>query len=100
MFMFLWPLINDLMNRNGPMLWGFETFKGGWYAIYKWLSTTSPRDGTYLALDWKQFDKRAQFEVIDDIHQIIEDYIDFEDGYIPTYDYPDTWTFFNRIVFN
>lgn len=90
--MFLWPLVNDLMNRNGPMLWGFETLKGGWYAIYKWMSTTYPRDGTFLALDWSQFDKRAQFDVIDDIHKIIESYIDFENGYIPTYYYPETIT--------
>nr|APG78273.1 RdRp [Hubei partiti-like virus 28] len=90
--MFLWPLINDLMNRNGPMLWGFETLRGGWYAIYKWLSTSEPRDGTYLALDWKQFDKRAQFTVIDDVHKIIESYINFEDGYVPTFDYPDSIT--------
>nr|WVD52803.1 RdRp [Wugcerasp virus 16]WVD52804.1 RdRp [Wugcerasp virus 17] len=95
--MFLWPLVNDLMNRNGPMLWGFETLRGGWYATYRWLSTTEPRDGTYLAFDWKQFDKRAQFSVIDDIHSIIENYIDFEHGYIPTFDYPDTTTNPNRL---
>lgn len=90
--MFLWPLINDLLNRDSPMLWGYETLKGGWYSMYNWMATKSPRSGTYLALDWKQFDKRTQFEMIDDVHNIIKSFIDFENGYMPTHDYPDTST--------
>lgn len=27
--MFLWPLIVDLLKRDSPMLWEFETLKGG-----------------------------------------------------------------------
>lgn len=89
--MFLWPLINDLVNRDSPMLWGFETLKGGWYKMYRWMSE-HPIPSTYLAFDWKQFDKRAQFTIIDDIHDIIKSYIDFEHGYIPTHEYPESWT--------
>ena len=47
--MFLWPLINDIINRNGPMLWGYETLRGGWYSIYNWMTTTETRSGTFLA---------------------------------------------------
>lgn len=90
--MFLWPLTNDLLNRDGPMLWAFETLKGGWYTIYNWFMNRKERFQTFLALHWRQFDKKAQFEVIDDIHDIIESYIDFENGYIPTVDYPTSWT--------
>ncbi|KAK9878756.1 hypothetical protein WA026_023736 [Henosepilachna vigintioctopunctata] len=82
--MFLWPLIRDLLERDGPMLWGFETLRGGWYATYNWFPTKHPNCSTYLALDWKQFDKRAQFSIIDDIHAIIKTYIDFDNGYYPT----------------
>lgn len=89
--MFLWPLINDLVNKDGPMLWGYETLKGGWYKMYNYMSS-SPTPQTYLAFDWKQFDKRALFEVIDDLHDIIESYIDFEHGYISTHEYPESYT--------
>jgi len=90
--MFLWPLINDLLSRDSPMLWGFETLRGGWYAMYNWFSNRPDHITTYLALDWKQFDKRAQFELIDDMHDTIRSYIDFENGYIPTKDYPESST--------
>lgn len=90
--MFLWPLINDLLNRDSPMLWKYETLKGGWYAMHNWISVQMPIAGTYLALDWKQFDKRAQFEVIDDIHEMFRSYMTFENGYIPTHEYPESWT--------
>nr|UAW09571.1 MAG: RNA-dependent RNA polymerase [Aspergillus flavus partitivirus 2] len=92
--MFLWPLINHLVNLdgNGPMLWGFETLKGGWAKLYNWFHTQRPKARTFLAFDWRQFDKRAQFEVIDDIHDVLKSNIDFEHGYMPTKDYPETWT--------
>lgn len=95
--MFLWPLTNHLVNTDGPMLWGYETLKGGWYAIYNWMATRTHLPLTYLAFDWKQFDKRAQFSVIDDIHRIIENFIDFTNGYMPTKFYPDTTTDEHRL---
>lgn len=73
------------------MLWGYETLKGGWYKMYKYMSKSS-LPSTILAFDWKQFDKKAQFEVIDDLHDIIESYLDFEHGYMPTHEYPETYT--------
>nr|UUV42336.1 MAG: putative RNA dependent RNA polymerase [Enontekio alphapartitivirus 1] len=96
--MFLWPLVNDLVNRDSPMLWGYETLKGGWYSIYNWMTRTSPTCATYLALDWKGFDKRAQFTIIDDIHDVIRSYMSFEDGYMPTFDYPESETNPERIT--
>lgn len=92
--MFLWPLINDLVSKDtrSPMLWGCETLKGGWYKLYNWFATEHPACRTFLAFDWKQFDKRAQFTVIDDIHDIMKSYINFDQGYIPTGEYPDTYT--------
>lgn len=95
--MFLWPLVNYLVNNDGPMLWGFETLKGGWYAMYNWMTITEPRSATYLAFDWKSFDKRAQFSVIDDLHQTLRSYMTFEHGYMPTHDYPDTMTSPHRL---
>jgi len=91
--MLLWPLINHLVNLdgNGPMLWGFETLKGGWAKLYNWFGRHAPRARTYLAFDWRQFDKRAQFTVIDDLHDLLKSNIDFNNGYIPTKDYPQSW---------
>lgn len=48
-------------------------------------------NSTFLALDWKQFNK-AMFDVIDDLHNVIKDYIIFDSGCVATKDYPDTWT--------
>nr|APG78246.1 RdRp [Hubei partiti-like virus 26] len=91
--MFLWPLINDLLNRkNGPMLWGSETLQGGWYQIYNWISSSEDHYRTFLAFDWKQFDKRIQFNLVDLAHNIFYSFIDLEHGYVPTQDYPETWT--------
>nr|UDL14430.1 MAG: putative RNA-dependent RNA polymerase [Partitiviridae sp.] len=92
--MFLWPLINHLVSQDGegPMLWGYETLKGGWYKLFNWFHSNHPRLQTFFALDWRQFDKRAQFSVIDDIHAMMHDFIDFENGYMPTKEYPETYT--------
>lgn len=66
--MLLWPLMRHLMEIDGIMLWGYETMKGGWNKLYLYFSDHCPKARTFLALDWKQFDKRARFEVIDDLH--------------------------------
>jgi len=91
--MFFWPLMRWLMESDSPMLWGHETIKGGWYKLANYFSVHQPRAQTFLALDWKQFDKRAKFEVIDDIHfKIILSYLDLKNGYIPTINYPESET--------
>jgi len=46
-------------------------------------------------LDWTSFDKYVPHEGITDVHSITRTYIDFNHGYLPTKDYPDTqsdWT--------
>nr|UTE99549.1 RNA-dependent RNA polymrase [Lichen partiti-like RNA virus sp.] len=90
---FVWPIFNHLLNleQHSPMLWGFETFKGGWYKLRKYFSEYHPRLKTFLSLDWSQFDKRARFEVIDDIHSIWREWFDFS-RYWPTHWYPDAHT--------
>nr|BCD56390.1 putative RNA-dependent RNA polymerase [Lichen partiti-like RNA virus sp.] len=97
--MFLWPIFNHLLNleEHSPMLWGFETFKGGWYKLRNFFSKHHPLMKTILSLDWRQFDKRARFEVIDDIHDMWHSWFDFEHGYWPTYQYPNTETDPKRI---
>uniref|UniRef100_A0A8D8RQ39 RNA-directed RNA polymerase n=2 Tax=Cacopsylla melanoneura TaxID=428564 RepID=A0A8D8RQ39_9HEMI len=91
--MFLWPIINHLlMNTSGPMLWGSETLQGGWYSLYNWFSQGDSHYSTFLAFDWKQFDKRTQFELVDMAHTILRSYLTFTEGYVPTTDYPHTAT--------
>jgi len=51
-YMFIWPLLAHLTNSpDTPMLWGFETLKGGWYAKYNWFGSKHANCRTYLALD-------------------------------------------------
>nr|APG78228.1 RdRp [Hubei partiti-like virus 25] len=82
--MMLWQYINTLLTPEGPMLWGYETLKGGWYGLYNWIYSSDSKPRTFLAFDWKQFDKRVQFEQIDDAHKILRSFLDFENGYVPT----------------
>jgi len=89
--MFYWEYIAyaKLMPGTTPILWGYETFTGGWMrlnaALFSGLVQRS-----FLTLDWKRFDKRAYFTVIKRIMQNIRDYLDFTRGYLPNVNYPDT----------
>jgi len=90
---FIWPLQEQFLNQHfdSPMLWGNEIIKGGWLKLWnKIYSTVKPR--TILSLDWSKFDKRALHEIIDDVHVIWREYFDFENGYVPTNFYPNSYT--------
>nr|QLC36803.1 RNA-dependent RNA polymerase [Sarcosphaera coronaria partitivirus] len=80
--MFIWNLQKEYLNQKvkSPMLWGFETFKGGWNKLYRRFGITKE---TYLSADWSGFDRFALFEVIDDVHLMWRDWFDF-DRYEPT----------------
>jgi len=87
--MFIWPLQKEYLNRevDSPLLWGYETFKGGWNRIWnKIYSNTKP--SSYLGVDWSGFDRKALHTVIDDVHNIWKSYFTFEEGYEPTNEYP------------
>jgi len=96
--MFLWPLQKEYLNRKieSPLLWGFETFKGGWNKLYNSINTKGSHK-TYLGIDWRGFDRRAKFEVIDDVHNIWRSYFDFDKGYEPTNLYPNAETSESKI---
>jgi hypothetical protein len=94
--MFIWNLQKEYLNENvkSPMLWGFETFRGGWNKLYNRLSQT--RFNSVISADWSEFDHRALHEVIDDIHTMWRSWFDFDQGYEPsksdTHDYSETKT--------
>jgi hypothetical protein len=91
--MFLWPLFAHYKRNSGstPLLWGYETFNGGWMRLnHKFFCTNM--QSSFLMIDWKRFDKYSQFSVIQDLFTIIRSYLDFDNGYVPTQDYPDTQT--------
>nr|ADV15446.1 putative RNA-dependent RNA polymerase [Heterobasidion partitivirus 1] len=70
-----------------PMLWGYETFTGGWYRLYSTL--WQPNENvTYITIDWSRFDKRAYFWLIRKIFIRTRQFFDFNNGYVPTKDYP------------
>jgi hypothetical protein len=77
-----------------PMLWGYETFTGGWLRLNAALFC-SYLQCSFVTLDWKRFDKKAYFSVIKRIMHGTHEFLDFQNGYLPTKDYPDTkstWT--------
>jgi hypothetical protein len=94
--MFHWSLFANY-RRNPtryPLLWGYETSTGGHFRLNHELFL-SHLFSTFLMLDWTSFDKYVPHEGISDVHSITRTYIDFDHGYLPTRDYPDTqstWT--------
>lgn len=89
--MFFWPLFAYYKSHKGssPLLWGYETFNGGWMRLNAELMHNYLRS-SILMIDWKRFDKHALFSVIDDIFDIQRSYLDFSRGYVPTIDYSNT----------
>ncbi|AOF47283.1 putative RNA-dependent RNA polymerase [Sophora japonica powdery mildew-associated partitivirus] len=81
--MFIWSLQKEYLNQKiqSPMLWGFETFKGGWLKI--WNRMYSKKCSTFLSADWSGFDRFALFECVDDIHRMWRNWFDFS-KYEPT----------------
>jgi hypothetical protein len=94
--MFYWPLVAHY-KRNpdaSPLLWSFETFTGGWIRLNARLFESFTR-ASILMIDYSRFDKYTYFDVFDDLDSISESFIDFDHGYLPTRDYPETnkdWT--------
>jgi hypothetical protein len=94
--MFHWSLFANYRRnpKKYPLLWGYETILGGWFRLNSELFTGYIRR-SFIMIDWKRYDKYVPHEGITDVHNITESYIDFDHGYLPTKDYPDTsstWT--------
>jgi hypothetical protein len=89
--MFFWPLFAHYKSHKGssPLLWGYETFNGGWMRLNYELMHNYLRT-SILMIDWKRFDKFALFNVMHDLFKIQRSYLDFNRGYVPTTDYPNT----------
>nr|QLC36801.1 RNA-dependent RNA polymerase [Sarcosphaera coronaria partitivirus] len=83
--MFIWNLQKEYLNQKvqSPLLWGFETFRGGWMKLLTRLK--SLKNNSFISGDWSGFDRFAPHEIIDDVHDIWRSYFTFEDGYEPTY---------------
>jgi len=94
--MFIWPMQADLLNRDpadSPMMWGCEIMRGGWKRLRNLINRkTQGHHKTVLSADWSQFDRRALFAIIDDVHDIWYDYYDWDGTYQPTNFYPDAKT--------
>jgi len=93
--MFIWNIQREYLNGplgKSPLLWGFETIRGGWMKLLSKLN--SPDINSILSADWSGFDHKALHEVIDDVHDIWRTWFDFDQGYEPTlsdtHDYTDT----------
>jgi len=87
------------LNRGAtPMLWGYETFTGGWFRLYSELHTPN-ENVSYLTIDWSRFDKRAYFWLIRKIFIRTRLFFDFNNGYVPTRNYPHTTVDPQRLQF-
>jgi hypothetical protein len=86
---FYWELLAWMKLNPGvtPILWGYETFTGGWLRLNAALFNGYVRN-SFLTIDWSRFDKRAYFWLIRRIMYRVRKYLDFSSGYVPTYAYP------------
>jgi len=92
--MFIWNLQKEYLihkNGKGPLLWGFETIRGGWRKLIGKLSQNGEMT-RLLSADWSGFDHKALHEVIDDVHQIWRSWFDFDQGYEPSESDEADWT--------
>jgi hypothetical protein len=87
--MLYWEYIAWIKTNPGitPMLWGYETFTGGWFRLYRDLYVPG-ESVSYITIDWSRFDKRARFWLITLIFGVTRSFLDFNNGYVPTKDYP------------
>jgi hypothetical protein len=90
--MFLYPYFNYLRKQESSLLWGYETLMGGIYRLYHDISRSQQHYNTFIGVDWSQFDKRVSFKLINIVHDIWEEYIDFEHGYMPSINNPSSST--------
>jgi hypothetical protein len=90
---FHWSLLAHYKRNPGltPMLWGYETILGGWFRLNAELFTKHMRT-SIVTLDYSRFDKYAPFSVFDDLDDMTRSFLDFDNGYLPTYEYPHTDT--------
>lgn len=87
--MLYWEYIAWIKLNPGitPMLWGYETFTGGWFRLNHLLYCGLIKR-SFLTLDWSRFDKRAYFPLILRIMQTARTFFTFEEGYVPTHAAP------------
>jgi hypothetical protein len=90
--MFFWPLFAHYMSKDTfPILWNYPMLNGGWMRLNQEFYDSYFRS-SILMIDWKQFDKRALFTIIEDIEIAWSTYFDFENGYQSTFRHPNSHT--------
>jgi len=87
--MFYWEYLAWVKHNPGttPMLWGFETFTGGWFRLNQILFCGLIRR-SFITLDWSRFDKRAYFPLLRKIMYTVKSFLTFNEGYVPTHAAP------------
>jgi len=96
--MFYWSYLAHLKRAVGqtPFLWGYETIIGGWFKLNDELFRSHIR-GSIVTLDKSRFDKYYAFEIQDDIDLMTRSFLDLDNGYMPTQEYPETDTTWNPL---
>uniref|UniRef100_A0A8J9RPE4 RdRp n=1 Tax=viral metagenome TaxID=1070528 RepID=A0A8J9RPE4_9ZZZZ len=88
--MFFWPFHNHLKNTLGKhnIAWGYETLSGGQYRLAT--DTPNTRFDSTICWDWSEFDKRFHFRLQELIFEKLLQFMDFKNGYHPTWEYPNS----------
>jgi hypothetical protein len=89
--MIYWSYFAWIKKHRGstPLLWGYETLTGGWFRLNAELHHNHMLH-SFLMIDWKRFDKYAEFSALRDLFRKRRSYFTFRDGYEPTYNYANT----------
>jgi hypothetical protein len=95
--MFFWPYFRWLLqdrfsDDHNPLLWGCETLLGGWSRLNTFYSIRNLYYSTFVTLDLSKFDQRALFSIIGDCTNDWYSFFSFQNGYIPTTEYPQSST--------
>nr|UDL14372.1 MAG: putative RNA-dependent RNA polymerase [Partitiviridae sp.] len=87
--MFLWPLFsNYFSNQTSPLLWNYETLKGGWLRLNDEYLTMYSQYRPVISFDWSEFDMRLYFTMWSDIREKVATYFCWCGRYHPTRTYP------------
>nr|UDL14402.1 MAG: putative RNA-dependent RNA polymerase [Alphapartitivirus sp.] len=76
-------------RSSTPLLWGYETLTGGWLRLNAELFHNHMQH-SFVMIDWKRFDKYAEFSALRDLFRERRSFFTFTEGYEPTYNYATT----------
>nr|QNJ60191.1 RNA-dependant RNA polymerase [Betapartitivirus sp.] len=85
--MLTFPLHVQARSMNSSIMYGLETLRGGCAHIDKIAQSYR----SYISLDWSSFDQTVPWAIIDTFFEdFLPSLLITDQGYVPTFEYPDT----------